>query len=123
MGKQDGNEEMGKKGGNVESVSLEMVLAGKLSYHSDMVKALQRERQRAKERADLEDFLSLTVLFGTLHNEQTQLTYPTLHSSPSLNYLLSWCHFSVSLLKLIRSVKARLDCLAQMKRAAHHLPQ
>ena len=62
-------EEM-EKGENVKSGALEVILAGNLSYHSDLVKALQqgrgkrereRERERGKERGRAE-VLCLTVL-------------------------------------------------------------
>ncbi len=39
------------EGRNVKSGALEVILAGNLSYHSDLVKALQQERgERERER-------------------------------------------------------------------------
>lgn len=62
-----------EKGENVKSGALEVILAGNLSYHSDLVKALQqgrgkrergRERGRGRERAEV-FCLSVLVLDRT----------------------------------------------------------
>lgn len=54
------------EGRNVKSGALEVILAGNLSYHSDLVKALQQvrgERETERKRADLEDCVSLPWSF------------------------------------------------------------
>lgn len=54
---------------NVKSGAVEVILAGNLSYHSDLVKALQQvrgKRETERKRADLE-VLCLTWSFIAIH--------------------------------------------------------